>query len=345
MRKLNSYKKYRVAFLVFVLFFGVTSCKKDQNYGSGMTYNPDCDIEFDYSFGVGSIEHIEDSVQFKMACFNPNNPNEIVYQYIDWTNYNFEVRKYNLITHATQTLVIDFFMNALPAWSIDGVIAMNDPGGVLYTVNDDGSNFSQFTSFGGNWNFAWAFGNNLVWGHQDQGNGLRYNFIKSLTDPVHDTLMNPGQGLNKFVISSNNKFLVSTNNTFYSVQLSPNQSYSLADFQVTPNELIGSSHGLTWHPSGTKFYTSVYPNGEGSDPGLYEVQYPSGISKRLIKYCDSKQYSRISCSPDGKFLVAERIDCTQEFTSQGNFNGNINVNTSIYLFNLATRQEIKVNLE
>lgn len=347
MSNLNTYKNYCVAFLVFVLFVGISSCKKDKTYGSGMTYNPDCENSFvdPVPGSAGFIQYYEDSVQFKMASFNPNNKNEIVYQYMDWTNYIFEIRKYNLITHTTQTLVTDFLMDAKPEWNSNGVIAFNNSGGVIYTVNDDGSNFSQFTSFGGSWNFAWAWGNKLIFNHVNQENGQRSNLIKSIGSAVHDTIMPPGNGFYKFIISSNNTFLSSEAGPFYSKQLVPNTTYVISDFQIAPNQLIGSSEGLTWHPSGTKFYTSVYPNGEGGDPGLYEVQYPSGISKRLIKYCDSKRYDKISCSPDGKFLVAERLDCTQEFNSMGNFNGYIERKTSIYLFNLATRQEIKVNLE
>jgi len=334
----------------FIFLFGicVISCKKDNIQGSETIFDPNCDVIFDNSMQgpTGSIEFIIDSLQFKMASFNPNNSNEIVYQFIDWTNFIFEVRKYNIATQATQTLVSNFYMHALPAWNNEGVIAINNGGGVLFTVNDDGSNFSQFTNFGWNWNFAWAWGNKLIFNNVSLENGQRSNLIKSVGSAIHDTIMPFGNGFYKFIISNNQTFLSSESGPFYSKQLVPNTTYVISDFEIAPNQLTGSSQGMTWHPSGTKFYTSVYPNSVGNgEPGLYEVQYPSGIFVRLIKYCSNKRYGTIDCSPNGKYLVAERIDCTQEFNANGYFTGNIHENTSIYLFNLETKQEIKLNLE
>ena len=62
-------------------------------------------------------------------------------------------------------------------------------------------------------------------------------------------------------------------------------------------------------------------------------------------FCDSKRYTKISCSPDGTRLIGERIDSYLEKNSNGSPTGKIIENSNIYLIDLQTLKETKINLE
>lgn len=334
----------------FSILFVLTSCKKDGNFppSGEFIHNPNCNVEFDYTINspVGGIEYYEDSFQFKTPTFNPNNSDEIVFQYVNHNTYSFQVRKHTISTGENQILADNFYLESPAAWNAAGKIALGSINGEIWLVDDNGSNLTPFNSSGANWKPSWAFQNKLVWNRVEQETGYRYIFIQSQGQLYPDTLINSGQGLNNFVISNNNTFIAySGDYNFYNLHLTPNSSYTFSDLETIPFQLIGNRKGLCWHPSGTKFYASVTQAGPGTESALYEVKYPSGVATKLIQYCHSKQYANISCSADGKFLLLERFDYRQDFNTQGLFEGNIEIKTSVYLFNLNTMKETKLNLE
>ena len=71
----------------------------------------------------------------------------------------------------------------------------------------------------------------------------------------------------------------------------------------------------------------------------------NGSYTKLISFCDSKRYKSISCSPDGLKLIGERIDSYLKKDLNGNPTGQIIEKSSIYLIDLQTLKETKINLE
>ena len=65
----------------------------------------------------------------------------------------------------------------------------------------------------------------------------------------------------------------------------------------------------------------------------------------LIEFCDSKSYGNISCSSDGQTLLTSRTDSYKKKDSLGNPIHPIHVKASIYLIDLNTLVETKINLE
>ena len=64
-----------------------------------------------------------------------------------------------------------------------------------------------------------------------------------------------------------------------------------------------------------------------------------------MDFCDTKRYETISCSADGKKLIGERVDSYLVKDNEGNATGRIMENSSIYLIDLETLEETKINLD
>jgi hypothetical protein len=105
---------------------------------------------------------------------------------------------------------------------------------------------------------------------------------------------------------------------------------------------LAAMEGICWHPSGLKFYVSHTYSGKNS--GLYSVSM-SGVATRIKKNCDTRRHTLISCSSDGKRLIAERVDSEVERAHDGNPTGNIILTSSIWLINTETWEETKVALD
>jgi hypothetical protein len=69
-------------YFIIILAITLLACKKEQPNHSVTIYNPDCDVVFDntQSGQTGNLHFYQDSIQYKLPMFNPNNSNEIVYQ-------------------------------------------------------------------------------------------------------------------------------------------------------------------------------------------------------------------------------------------------------------------------
>jgi hypothetical protein len=78
---------------------------------------------------------------------------------------------------------------------------------------------------------------------------------------------------------------------------------------------------------------------------LIFVKFATGLYSNLMGFCDTKRYKGISCTLDGKKLVAERIDSYLVRDSNGNPTGQVVENSSIYLINFETMEVTKINLE
>lgn len=85
--------------------------------------------------------------------------------------------------------------------------------------------------------------------------------------------------------------------------------------------------------------------GKSDIDGLFKINTLTGKKERLICVCQSKFYNKISCSPDGKYLITERVDSQLEKDTIGNLTGKIIQSSTICLIDLVTLNESKLNLE
>src|SRR5690606_12569495 len=124
---------------------------------------------------------------------------------------------------------------------------------------------------------------------------------------------------------------------------------NLNDFDLSLSGIIDynaifdypNPQGLSWHSSGLHFYVSHLG---GDKRGMFKVNL-NGDIQQLKKYCDNKGYSIISCSKDGKKLIAERVESFLERDSDNNPTGKIIQKSSIWLIDTETLKETRINLE
>ncbi len=331
--------------LVIILFF--ISCKKDNpttpGTGSPSTEEPFVCEEFDWTLPpMTPLDYIKDSKQYRYGVYNPTNQNEIIYFYSDYDNFIHQLIKYNILTKQKQVLLDNVFLQEPPSWSASGWISFGS--GEIYIIKDDGTGLSLFASGGINNNSRWTpDGEFLIWDHTGTSNPTTSLLKKGISQQVPDTIINPsGGGLD---ISVNNTLIASSQFSFYYLNADFSQTYSYTDFTMLPQQIMGLSKGLTWNNDGSKFYVSKFYGASGGDQiGLFEVNFPSGTYTKLMDFCDNRRYSTLSCSPDGKYLIAQRIDCYQQLDSEGQWNGNIVENSSIVRIYLPTMTEMKLNL-
>lgn len=334
--------------ILLIIISGVFACRKDKLTPPS---DPECysfegPDDFFWTFG-------QERFQYKAPHFNPNSSNEFIYHYRDNEQNEFHLLKYNLQTQQKTLIVESGKIWYQPKWSTKGWIAYTHHVGYvdhIYIVKDNGDSLIQFTENTANLYPSWSSsGNELCWLHS-QVLGVPYYFLRqnlNATSPP-DTISKYGDAYNGYIryntISLNtNKLLslVSINSTPHLATASLNEDplsfTSIADMEQVFNSL--SLSGLCWSTDENYVYVSIYAN------GLYKVNVNTSNTELLIPYCHSKRYESISASADGKYLIGERVNSYMTTYEDNNPTGQTMEASSIYLIDLQTLEETKIDLE
>lgn len=148
-----------------------------------------------------------------------------------------------------------------------------------------------------------------------------------------------------FAISSKKQLIAPVNHfTYNTVDFSLNSPPQIQSFQSSLN--AGSFYGgLCWDKNGDKFFITKV--GASNTAGLYVIDFFNGTATKLIQFCDTKRIKYINQSPDGSKLIYQkvnRINITPEF-DVWNFGGETLETSSIWLYDVQTKKEAKINLE
>lgn len=322
-------QKYLLVFSLMVL--GVLSCKKDQTVPKGK----DC-----YDFKLKETGLFYDFVEHganRAPCFNPNNPNEFVYYHNSGIQGIVELKRYNILSKQS-TLIATFNQKVAgqPKWGRNGWIAFTSlHGGYvehIYIVKDNGDSLRRFTIDLSNMFPFWDNDTGyLYWWHSPDLGSQHYLLRQKLNQIKPDSVGTP------FGISDvlNQKWLHASNPYFGYHELNGEKPYTKDNFIHLANyEIPFGLTGLCWSNENSVFYyTSI-------KDGLYKVIPQSGQKIKLIQFCDSKRYETISCSSDGRYLVAERVDSTPDHD-----NILIHEQYKIYLIDLQTLTQTELVLD
>lgn len=340
--------KLKLNFLILIIVAAMAACRKDEPLPCSKIDEYCCD---DYP-QMWSSWFFESRFQFKSPCFNPNNSNEFIYYYNDWELGKRQLIKYNILTQQKAILADNFNIAPQPKWSSNGWIAFNRiMGGLsehIFIVKDNGDSLRQFTINTSNLFPAWnSTGNKLYWAHSPVL-GVPYFFLSQNLYGVNiDTLLYDGdayQGYSFFNdISINDKLVAET-------IIDGQKQLAVADSIKKPlifDKLFVNSEsltGLSWSAQGESVYFSLMM-GKSDIDGLFKINTLTGKKERLLCVCQSKYYTNLSCSSDGKYLIAERVDSQLEKDTIGNLTGKIIQSSTISLIDLETLNETKLNLE
>lgn len=299
--------------------------------------NHECGCE-DFKFApdwIGTTYISIVGTQYKNPYFNPTNSGEFVY-YVNTGNSAGAIKKYNLSTGQSISLVENISTYGQSKWSTSGWIAFTRAQGYvdhIFIVKENGDSLRQFTTNTSNLFPAWSSdGNTLFWQYTPVLGYPYYLLKQDLYGSIPDTVLDDYAGFSDISV---NDVIVSR------VSLPPSQNIFLATSQTNNLNFspqiefgYGSVEGLSWHPNGYEFFYS-----ESVDGGLKKFNTVTKQTETLFCHCDSKYYKSPSCSPDGTKLIAERVDMSLQFNNNGDFTGNIIQKSSIVLIDLQTLSE------
>jgi hypothetical protein len=331
------------------MILGLVSCRKDKTPPIHLGEDSEC-----YTFPMLLQSYfVSETFMFKQPCFNPNNQNEFVYHFQDYSQNSFQLVKYNISTK--QKTVLYQSKNhkiwGQPKWSKKGWIAFTRTSGYvdhIFIVKENGDSLKQFTTSTANYYPAWdPTGEYLYWAHTPFLGSPHFFLRRSLNGLITDTiLMNTGVNIG---FSTFNE--ISMNNILFSKTFVNNKPCIGKTALVFPphpelikilsldNPNFSGLTGLTINNNTQDAYVTFY------NIGLYKLNTNNCQLTLLIPFCHSKRYETISCSADGKFLIGERVDSRLALNSNGRPTGRIIEKSSIYLIDLITLKETKIELD
>lgn len=310
-------KKY-----IFVVLFGIltlSSCKKDVlNTGTSIyskytwSENP-CEDEIPGSLSIDGAP----GTQYRYPVFNPENQFEFIYYQYDLDSTktvrsNFKLVKYNMLSKEKQVILEDFEFIGPVAWNIHGQIAFIkffNPGGRVYSMNDDGSNLAiqLNTQSIQNSNVNWALDGKSIYCQisiDKAWNDKTYYLLeKNLLSNTIDSLEVPYQLL-MTDISSKNELVDFQGNGYYSIM---NLSKGLASKSVKVlDEPLFPNYGIGCNKKGTKFYVSARNFAPPSQGGIYEIDIKQNKATKIFNMCKMGYIDYLSVSPSENHLLIEK---------------------------------------
>lgn len=306
----------------------MVGCRKDPHFeinpplvAEPPCNEPGCEIfPEDQGFGFNYI--VEDMQYFKPS-FNPNNQDEFVFIRLNPGVSPPQLVQYNFST-GEQTVLHDYIVGR-PKWGRQGWITFAGTDNI-FIIKDDGSSLSQIT-----------------WGEDDtypvfnyEGDKIYYNRNKNYTNAMLEA--NPelykedkeilidleGNVIDSIMIpnisNSNTTYFsylrwgisdITSNNLVYAMLGNGADTFGI--YLIDPD--IGTIQPIhTWivGSNGNTLPTDmVYSNGyiyfSRWRNGLYKVDVNSGITTTIIEGCSTQYYENLTISPDGHFLIAEKV--------------------------------------
>lgn len=320
--------KFYSTFLISML--ALMACKKDDE---------GIEEECREISGIDGYTKVSENSQFRNPSCNPNNASEFVYTY-----HNEEIQL--LLTYNMKTGVKTELENRAAnieqlKWGRTNWITFDQASPIskyIYIIKQNGDSLRQITTEGfSRYPVFSNTGHELIWTYRIM---ILSQGLYQTTTP--DTLSSVGGSISSghySDISVNNDWLGFSGNSLVFKYGSLNDSLLTLSPIPFDNSGFGSSEigGLCWDHTGTHFYCTITRTSTRERRGIYRIGL-DGSYEKLIGFCDTKKYSTISCSPDGQFLIAERIDSRLDDI------GIVYEKSSIWQINLNTLEQERIYL-
>lgn len=293
----------RFAIILLIISFA-GGCKKDPLVPLNPGTVNEC-ANFERCSGPSFGINYYDSTQFKAPCFNPNNADEFIYVYTNYNNSSLNgLYKYTISTHEKQkiTSIVTSFP---PKWGKNNwilFIKSNGDNREVYRIKSNGDSITQITS-----------------GHPD----LYPDWDNKNNRIIFNRQIYLGSPASKIMIADFNSNLIDSIDSKYFHYGACNSIAELAcppynsrtcgitvinsqtkseSLMYEPTKCLNMNQGTAWHPNNIDiYYTTNYGN-------LFKINKNTKSQSIIKSFCDTKTYQGISVSPDGTFLLVERID-------------------------------------
>lgn len=308
-----TFKAYKLYSFIIISFVFLASCEKDKQINAN-AYCASCEPCAKIPPSISPIPRQTKGTTFQRLapCFNPLNGSEFIYLTQDSLFYNSLI-KYNLITKKETVILRGQRIVCQPKWGKNGWIVFAGLNLQIYKVKDNGDSLTQLTSVYSNTYPEW-FGTDKIFFSVTGGTakiagnkiigldgtrldsikvtelntGITYNSINDLNELAG--MGGVGGVSNVACINLNTKKLI-----YLTTDVSSNERYPA---------------GVCWHPNNKDIYYATWViAGNNSDfVGICRLNKNSKENVLIKNSCNSRSYSSLSISPDGKKIIAERQD-------------------------------------
>lgn len=308
-----NFRAHRLYCFIIISLVFLSSCEKDKQINSN-AYCASCEPCAKIPPSISPIprQTKETSFQRLAPCFNPLNGNEFIYLKQD-SLFNTSLVKYNLITKNETVILTGQRIVCQPKWGKNGWILFAGLNLQIYRVKVNGDSLTQLTSVYSNTYPEWLGTDKIffsVTGGSDKIAGNKIiGFDGTRLDSIKVTVMNTVVIYNS--INDLNELAGmggggGVSNMAY-INLSTKKLIYLTT-DVISNERYPA--GVCWHPNNKDIYYATWVMGENKSDfiGICKLNKDSKENILIKNACDSRSYSSLSISPDGKKIIAERQD-------------------------------------
>jgi hypothetical protein len=177
--------KWNILFFFFAAML-FTHCKKDVGVYPKME---DGCIDFPPSSNLLGYQYQQPEITSNAPCFNPTNPNEIIFIRGHYSTQSNELVKYNFATKSESILLNSTQIWGHPDWGVNGWILLNKGDNQVWKIRDNGDSLTQLTT---------QFGLDAIWSPNGnefvywvQINSVYYTFFSDINGNIFDTLLSP----------------------------------------------------------------------------------------------------------------------------------------------------------
>jgi hypothetical protein len=320
-------------FAIIIVLLVAGGCKKDSPAPIEQPSVSNCSdfTGCDNSFAINYY----DSTQFQSPCVNPNNANEFIYIY---KNSNTPLLnglyKYNISNNTKQKLSsLNTFSH--PKWGKNNWIlfsAINGDNREIFKIKSNGDSLTQLTAGYPDLFPEW----------DNKNNRIIFNRQIYLGSPSSKIIITDLNG--NLLDSIDNKYFHNGScNTIAELALPPfskrecgisvvSSENKAETLLIEPIKCENKNQGICWHPNNLDIYYTTY---YGS---LFKINKSTKEQSIIKSFCDTKTYGAVSVSPNGDFLLVERIDARQ-------INCNPWYKSTIYKVSTDGISEIKIVME
>lgn len=282
------YTKWKII-LFFFLAILFTNCKKD---AITIVVDKTCEDIPPISGISFGYQYTQPEITSKAPCFNPTNPNELIFVRGHYSTHSNELVKYNLISKQENILLNSTQIWGRPSWGKNGWILLNKGDNQVWKIKDNGDSLIQLTT---------QFGLDAIWSpnanefaYWVQIGSIYYTFFSDVNGNVFDTLLYPNivyqaawspdgskiatHGLSYIDLNTQQTIFVSTPNTSY----------------IQSVGWLSDSETLIWNSNDGIFLTNIF----------------SQKTSQIKSACTSKFYSWFTVHPNSNKIIVERIDNT-----------------------------------
>lgn len=323
---------FRTIYFVVIFLFVVVGCKKEV-----MPVPPSEAVIECENFPFTPITWFSTTgIQFKKPSFNPANSDEFVYFEENYIIGTVHLVIYNHSTKQKRILKENVQSTCLPKWSTAGWIAFTNQNHELWVIKENGDSLQNLNAGNANLYPYWL------------SDGITLQCLVSPTLGDQNALL-------QYTIGSSEVAHVEALYTLTNA-ISPTNQF-VAEYYVGETGYFGfTSIGKDGHgpviskPTGVINILSMCWSHDSkyiyyllNRRDIYRFEVATGETKVVKKLCNKDTYATIEASADGKYLIGEKIKYSMNYVN-GVATGQIFKNSSIYLIDPTTMEEVKVEL-